>query len=201
MPRLLRQTDDEALERPFNKDQFVRLLRYMIPYKKNVAIALCLMVVAALCSLGQPMLLSNAISDLQAGDSSRTTLLVIGMVAFAAVGAMCTRTRVWLMDQSGRRALARLRQDLFDHIQGMSFSFFDTRSAGKLLVRVINDVNSLNDLFTNGIVNVLVDVFTLIVLMAVMLVVNWKLTLIGMCANAWPFPARPCPPPKQIPWT
>ncbi len=181
MPRLLRQTDDEALERPFNKDQFVRLMRYMLPYKKNVAIALALMVVAALCSLGQPMLLSNAISDLQTGDASRTTLLVVGMVAFAAVGALCTRTRVWLMDQSGRKALARLRQDLFDHIQGMSFSFFDTRSAGKLLVRVINDVNSLNDLFTNGIVNVLVDVFTLIVLLVVMLVVNWKLTLIGMC--------------------
>ena len=181
MPRLLRQTDDEALERPFNKDQFVRLMRYMLPYKKNVAIALALMVVAALCSLGQPMLLSNAISDLQTGDASRTTLLVVGMVAFAAVGALCTRTRVWLMDQSGRKALARLRQELFDHLQGMSFSFFDTRSAGKLLVRVINDVNSLNDLFTNGIVNVLVDVFTLIVLLVVMLVVNWKLTLIGMC--------------------
>jgi len=181
MPRILRQTDDEAIERPFNKEQFKRLLQYMAPYKRNVAIALILMVAAALCSLGQPMLLSNAISDLQAGKGDNTTALLLGMIVFAGVGALCTRIRVLLMDMSGRKALARLRQDLFDHIQGMSFSFFDTRSAGKLLVRVINDVNSLNDLFTNGIVNVLVDCFTMIVLLVVMLVVDWRLTLIGMC--------------------
>ena len=85
------------------------------------------------------------------------------------------------MDGAGRRALATLREDLFNHIQTLSFSFFDTHSAGKILVRVINDVNSLNDLFTNGIVNVLIDCFTLILLIVIMLAVNWKLTLIAMC--------------------
>ena len=181
MPRILRQTEDEAVERPFNKEQFKRLLTYMAPYKRNVAIALILMVVAALCSLGQPMLLSNAISDLQAGSGENTTALLVGMIVFAGIGALCTRVRVLLMDMSGRKALARLRQDLFDHIQGMSFSFFDTRSAGKLLVRVINDVNSLNDLFTNGIVNVLIECITMVMLLVLMFAVNWKLTLIGMC--------------------
>jgi len=103
------------------------------------------------------------------------------MIVTAFVGAVCVRYRVRLMDSAGRRALATLREDLFKHIQGLSFSFFDTRSAGKILVRVINDVNSLNDLFTNGIVNVLVDCLTLVILLVIMLVVNWKLTLISMC--------------------
>lgn len=180
MAKMLRQIDDEVLESPFNKQQFFRLLGYMKPYLRNVLIALVLMVVAAVCSLGSTFLLSNAIDALEDMNSDIYKYL-IGMIITAVVGAVCVRYRVRLMDTAGRRALATLREDLFKHIQGLSFSFFDTRSAGKILVRVINDVNSLNDLFTNGIVNVLVDCLTLVILLAIMLVVNWKLTLISMC--------------------
>lgn len=65
-------------------------------------------------------------------------------------------------------------------MQDLSFSFFDTRSAGKIMVRIINDVNSLMDLLTNGIVNVLIDCVTLLLLIALMFSVEWKLTLISM---------------------
>jgi len=181
MAKMLRQIDDEVLESPFNKQQFFRLLKYMKPYLKNVCISLVLMVVAALCSLGSTFLLSNAISALEKLDKNTIYIYLVGMIVTAFVGAVCVRYRVRLMDSAGRRALATLREDLFKHIQGLSFSFFDTRSAGKILVRVINDVNSLNDLFTNGIVNVLVDCLTLVILLVIMLVVNWKLTLISMC--------------------
>ena len=181
MAKMLRQIDDEVLEQPFDKRQFFRLLHYMKPYKRNVAIALFLMVIAAVCSLGTTFLLSNAIGALENLDKASIYKNLFGMIATAIIGAVCVRYRVRLMDSAGRRALATLREDLFKHIQGLSFSFFDTRSAGKILVRVINDVNSLNDLFTNGIVNVLVDCLTLVILLAIMLVVNWKLTLISMC--------------------
>ncbi len=181
MAKMLRQIDDEVLEQPFDKKQFFRLLSYMKPYKRNISIALMLMVVASACSLGTTFLLSNAIDALEKVDRGAIYQNLIGMIATAVIGAFCVRYRVRLMDFAGRRALATLREDLFRHIQGLSFSFFDTRSAGKILVRVINDVNSLNDLFTNGIVNVLVDCLTLIILIVVMLVVNWKLTLISMC--------------------
>ncbi|MDO4739330.1 MAG: ABC transporter ATP-binding protein [Eubacteriales bacterium] len=180
MARMLRQIDDEAIEKPFNKSQFVRLMRYMMVYKKYMIASICLMVVATVCSVGQPFLQSRAIGFLQADTLDSIPLMVLGMIALGAIGALCTRQRVRWMDAAGRRALATLRQDLFDHIQTLSFSFFDTRSAGKILVRVINDVNELNDLFTNGIVNVLVQCFTVILLLVIMLVVNWKLTLIGM---------------------
>ena len=181
MARMLRQIDDEVLESPFNKQQFFRLLSYMKPYLRNVSIALVLMVVAALCSLGSTFLLSNAIEALEASNERTIYFYLVGMIATAFFGALCVRYRVRLMDSAGRRALATLREDLFRHIQGLSFSFFDTRSAGKILVRVINDVNSLNDLFTNGIVNVLVDCLTVVILLVIMLLVNWKLTLISMC--------------------
>ena len=65
MAKMLRQIDDEALERPFDKSQFFRLLKYMAPYKKTVIGSLCLMVVATLCSLGSPFLMSRAIGALQ----------------------------------------------------------------------------------------------------------------------------------------
>lgn len=187
MAKMLRQIDDEALERPFNKAQFIRLLKYMVPYKKNVIIALILMTIATLCSLGSTMLLSRAVDALdkgaEANPGAMASLLynVIGMVVLAVVGALCTRHRIRLMDTAGRKALATLREDLFKHIQGLSFSFFDSRSPGKILVRVINDVNSLNDLFTNGIVNVLIDCFTLALLLIIMLCVNWQLTLLALC--------------------
>ncbi len=67
------------------------------------------------------------------------------------------------MSAVGQNVLFKLRQDLFNHIQTLSFTFYDTRPAGKILVRIINDVNSLGDLLTNGIINVLTDATTLIV--------------------------------------
>ena len=133
------------------------------------------------------MLLSRAVDALdkgaEANPGAMASLLynIIGMVVLAVVGALCTRHRIRLMDTAGRKALATLREDLFKHIQGLSFSFFDSRSPGKILVRVINDVNSLNDQFTNGIVNVLIDCFTLVLLLIIMLCVNWQLTLLALC--------------------
>lgn len=177
MAKVLRQLDDEAVERPFNKGQLVRLLAYMKPHKKTVVLSLMLMVIAAVSSLGAPYLMSRAIEALKEG--STLVWLVLGMVLLAIFDALCTRGRIRLMESAGRKALATLREDLFHHIQTMSFSFFDTRSAGKILVRVINDVNALNDLFTNGIVNVLIDCLVLVLLLVIMLAANWKLTLIG----------------------
>lgn len=178
----LRNLDDEQLESPFDKAQFFRLLRYLLPYKRDMILSLILMVIATLLSLLGPYLLSRAIGALEAGDASSLPLLVIIMVVATMGGAWCLRLRVRKMDTAGRKAIATLRQDLFNHIQGLSFPFFDTRSAGKIMVRVINDVNSLNDLFTGGIVNVLVDCLTLLLLVGIMLVINWRLTLVALCS-------------------
>ena len=181
MAIVIRQLDDEVVERPFNMGQFKRLISYMKPYKKNVILALGLMVCATLASLGNTYLLSRAVDAMTNGMYKTVPYVIGGMVLLGLVTALTTRYRVRLMDSAGRKAIAALREDLFHHIQGMSFSFFDTRSAGKLLVRVINDVDSLNDLISNGIVNVLIDCFTLVVLIVIMMAVNWRLTLIAMC--------------------
>jgi ATP-binding cassette subfamily B protein len=113
------------------------------------------MVLASVCSLMIPMLMSLGIDEcIETGDMRLFPYLIAGMVVLSALGSIFTRTRIRIMHRAGRGAIAHLREDLFKHIQGLSFSFFDSRSAGKIMVRVINDVNSLIDLFTNGIVQV-----------------------------------------------
>ncbi|MBR4236049.1 MAG: ABC transporter ATP-binding protein [Clostridia bacterium] len=177
----IRQLDDEVIERPFNKGQFLRVLAYLKPYKKNIIISVLLMLVATVCTLGNTYLMSRAVGQLQKKDFSMVPYLLVGMALMGVIASLCTKHRIRLMDSAGRRGIAQLREDLFKHIQDMSFSFFDTRSAGKLLVRVINDVNSLNDLFSNGIINVIIESLTLVLLLVIMLAVNLRLTLIAMC--------------------
>lgn len=180
MPRL-RNLDDEVMEAPFDKRLFMRVLAYLKPYKKKMAAALALMILAAGASLLNPYLLSRAVGALSKGDFSSIPLIFGVMVTSVVIGGICLRLRVRTMDFSGRRAIAALRQDLFDHIQSLSLPFFDSRSAGKIMVRVINDVNSLNDLFTGGIINVLVDCLTLFLLVGIMFALHWKLTLVALC--------------------
>ena len=86
MARVLRQIDDEAIERPFDKSQFFRILQYMKPYVRTVSVALVLMVIAMVCTLGQTFLLSRAVSSLEGSTPAVPYSLVIAMVLMAIVG-------------------------------------------------------------------------------------------------------------------
>ena len=173
--------EDEVIERPFNKDQFKRLISYLKPYTLQMVISLFLMIVASICSLAGPYLTKIAIDDhLSVGKPQGLQWVLLIYLMANIAHSICLRYRVRIMDKAGREAIATLRQDLFDHIQGLSFSFFDTRPAGKIMVRVINDVNSLNGLFTDGIVNVFVDLFTLFFVIILMFTIDFRLTLVSL---------------------
>lgn len=173
--------DDEAIERPFNKNQFKRLISYLKPYRLQMIISLFLMIVASICGLAGPYLTKIAIDDhISLSKPEGLQWVLLAYISANALHSICLRYRVRIMDKAGREAIATLRQDLFDHIQGLSFSFFDSRPAGKIMVRVINDVNSLNGLFTDGIVNVFVDFLTLIFVIILMFTIDVKLTLISL---------------------
>nr|MDD6335615.1 ABC transporter ATP-binding protein [bacterium] len=188
-PRL---TDDEAIERPFQASQWWRLLSYLKPYRLQMAVSIVLLIVAAVASLGQLRLLTAALAVVQqilpqeAGGPINEALLpklyglVLAILGCTIAGGISYFFRTRLMETAGRKAIATLRHDLFGHLQTLSLAYFDGRPAGKLLVRVINDVNSLNDLFTNGIVNTLVDCVTLVIIVLVMLLTSVSLTLVAM---------------------
>ncbi|MBN1776919.1 MAG: ABC transporter ATP-binding protein [Clostridiales bacterium] len=178
----LRNLDDEVLERPFDKRLFLRMLKYLKPYKKQMVVSFILMLVVSGASLTNPYLFSRAVGALTDGNYGVIPYLFAGTVLSVIVGSFCLRMRIRTMNVAGRKAIAALRQDLFNHIQSLSLPFFDNRSAGKIMVRVINDVNRLNDLFTNGIINVLVDCLTLFLLVGIMFALHWKLTLVALCS-------------------
>lgn len=177
-----RLIDDEELEKPFNWDQFKRLMGYMKPYKKQLAVTLVLMVVAAVCGLIGPLFLQIAIDDyIEVADYRGLTIVTLLFLGTNFVNMLCMKQRVHIMSLVGQKVLYRMRQDLFEHIQTLSFTFYDTRPAGKILVRIINDVNSLGDLLTNGIINVLTDIFTLVIAIFIMVYIDPRLTLITLC--------------------
>jgi ATP-binding cassette subfamily B multidrug efflux pump len=178
-----RITDDEVLERPFNMGQLMRLLSYMKPYKKELLITLILMFVAAFAGLLGPRILQTAIDDyMLQQDYAGLTILSLIFLAVNGISALCMRQRVRTMSQVGQKVLYRIRQDMFNHIQNLSFNFYDSRPAGKILVRIINDVNSLGNLLTNGILNVLIDFATLILIIVLMATMSLQLTMITLIA-------------------
>lgn len=162
-------------------DQFRRLLAYLKPYKKSVIITVLLMFIATFAGLSGPKLLQVAIDDyMEAGHLVALAIIGILYLVLNLINLLCTRYRVYTMSLVGQKVLYKIRQDMFDHIQKLSFNYYDSRPAGKILVRIINDVNSLGDLLTNGIINVLTDVATLIFVVFFMFSLDVKLALIVM---------------------
>ncbi|HOB20747.1 MAG TPA: ABC transporter ATP-binding protein, partial [Candidatus Atribacteria bacterium] len=174
-----RPTDDEILERPFNMAQFRRLLAYLRPYRKQVIVTVILMFVAALAGLSGPKLLQVAIDDYME-QTNYLALAVIGVlyILINIIKLLCTRQRVYTMSKVGQEVLSTIRHDMFVHIQKLSFAYYDSRPAGKILVRIINDVNSLGDLITNGIINVLTDAATLVFVFIFLFTLDVRLALI-----------------------
>jgi ATP-binding cassette subfamily B multidrug efflux pump len=169
------------MERPFDARQLLRLLGYMRPYRSTVVKSLLAIMAGAAAGLSIPILTRNAIDRSIANPDlsllSRYALLMLGayIVSFFA-GRMRTHSTNWL----GQQTLRDLRNDLFAHIQSLSFDFFDSRSAGSILVRVINDVNALEDLFTSGVVQSLTDVFLLVGIAAILFSLHARLALATM---------------------
>lgn len=177
-PRFVYQ-DDEVLDKEFDWGQVKRLSRYMKPYAKQILpIIGIMMVVGALTKLLNPLLIAYAI-DHALKDKNPTTLLwcVAAMLALYIIQWLANNFKIRYTNIIGQKVIYDLRHDLFSHIQQLSFRFFDKRPAGSILVRVTNYVNSLQDLFTNGAVNLMIDCVQLAGIIAILLIYNFKLGL------------------------
>ncbi|SEL82463.1 ATP-binding cassette, subfamily B [Paenibacillus sp. cl141a] len=175
--------DDDAIEKPFNWAQLTRLISYMKPYAKQILPLIGLMmIIGTITKLAIPFLTSLAIDqaiDPKEGNPSLTLLyqITIAVLAMYIIQWVAGIFRIKFTNIIGQRVIYDLRADLFRHIQRLSFNFFDKRPAGSVLVRVTNDVNSLQDLFTNGVVNLIIDCVQLVGIVVILLLINWKLGL------------------------
>lgn len=178
--------DDEIIDKAFNWKQFRRLFSYMKPYAKQLLPLIALLtILGTITKLTVPYLTSQAIDKAIAPVNGTPSLSLLYILASAIVVLYLIQWaagiyRIKYTNIIGQRVIYDIRSDLFKHIQKLSFNFFDKRPAGSVLVRVTNDVNSLQDLFTNGVVNLMIDCVQLFGIVVILLIINWKLGLAVM---------------------
>ncbi|MFE8703718.1 ABC transporter ATP-binding protein [Cytobacillus sp. FJAT-54145] len=171
---------DQVIEKPFNWKQMLRLFSYMKPYRKNLLpLAILMVIINTAVRLIIPILigvytLDKALIDGNTGMLTYLVLLIFGLYAASYVANFF---RIKWMNQLGQSVIYDLRKHLFTHVQGLSHRFFDQRSAGSILVRIMNDINSLQELFTNGVINLLMDMILLIGIFFILFSLSPELTL------------------------
>lgn len=173
--------DDEILKQSLNITIVKRLLAYLKPYGGAVVKTLALMIAAIAVELFNPYFLKLGIDRyIKLGDWQNLLLLGGIMILANALAMICSRFRIIIMGKVSNNILMMIRQQLYTHIQKLSFSFFDNRPTGKILARIIGDVNSLNDLFTNSVTSLIPELIKITSVVVIMMVMNYRLALVAL---------------------
>ncbi|MBA2345455.1 MAG: ABC transporter ATP-binding protein, partial [Rubrobacter sp.] len=155
-----------------------RLVSELTPYKSTLAWVLALVVLGAISQAGGPWLIGRAIDRyILRGDAtglSRTMVILLGVYL---LGTFASRGQVYGVGSIAQRLLASMRRRIFDRIQHLPLSFFDKRPIGDLMSRVTNDVETLNQLFSQGLTQLIGSVFSLFGILIAMLLLQWNLAL------------------------
>ena len=169
---------DEELESGFDINQLKRLAHYVGSYKKDLTIAVIIMVISSAISMLIPLFMKNVmdiISDTVYNNvytpDKAVRLIIINAILALLVGITCAvimKYKIKLTSRVGQGVIYNLRRELFVHLQKLPFSYYDDKPHGKIQVRVVNYVNNLSDLLSNGIVNTITDMFSLVFILIFM---------------------------------
>ena len=170
---------DENLETEFNFAHLKRSFVYIKRYKKWFFGAFFFSAVSILCGLLMPLFTANAIDEqIPAGDVKGLIIAGLAIVAIVIIQAFCNKFRSRCSAQAGQAIIRDIRRDLYVHLQELPFDYFDSRPHGKILVRVVNYVNSVSDFLTNGIVNIILQFLSLILIAVFMVILSPRLSLV-----------------------
>lgn len=157
-----------------------RLMAYLRPRKKTVALALFLALVVTVSDLVRPVLVGNAMDSITAGSTFsvivRYSTLYMGILV---VGTCCNAIELWMLQKLGQDIILEIRQQLFRHIHSLSLRFFDITPVGRIVTRVTNDVETLNELFSTILVTMVKNAVLILGYAGVMLYLNWRLALVS----------------------
>ena len=172
---------DEVLEDSFDIGQLKRLAAYVKPYAGKMSGVLVLMLSSSALTMVIPLLFQRIMDDyIPAKDMRNILIMSLITLAIAIYAAISLRFKIKTMSIIGQNIVHDLRSDIFNHLQKLPFSYYDDRPHGKIQVRVVNYVNSLSDLLSNGIINTITDLCNLFFIIIFMLICDVKLTLICM---------------------
>lgn len=171
-------SDDAVLGKAYDARLARRLLRHAWPYRALIGASLALLLTDGALQLVGPLLTRRVIDvAIPRGDAPAIVQAALAFVAALLAQFGCSYGETLLTARLGQRIMHDLRTLLFDHLQRLPVAFFDRNPVGRLVTRATSDVESLNELFTSGVVAGLGDLFTLLAISVMMLVVDWRLAL------------------------
>lgn len=173
-------SDEEILGKAYDARLMRRLVTYLWPYWRQVAVAFVAILVGALAALAQPYLVKQAIDEhvatRQLDGLGQIAILYSAILLIAFVAEYI---QTWTMQMTGQRIMFDLRMAVYSHLQRLDLKYYDRNPVGRLMTRVTSDVDVLNDLFTSGVVTIFGDALTLVGIMAVMVWMDWRLALVA----------------------
>ena len=173
---------DEVVEQKFDIKQLKRLVDYIRPYKGKMFFVLVLMLSSSGLGMFLPKFLQIEM-DKYIPDKDIKSIVMLTVLAGVIVlySVISTRIKIDVTTKVGQDIIHTIREDIFKHLQELPFSYYDERPHGKIQVRVVNYVNNLSDLLSNGIINTITDLCNLIFILIFMFAMSLKLTLICLC--------------------
>ncbi|HZP47653.1 MAG TPA: ABC transporter ATP-binding protein [Vicinamibacterales bacterium] len=172
--------DDEILGKAYDAQLMRRLIGYLRPYWRSVAVAFVAIIAGSSASLAQPYLIKVAIDRyIAAGRLQELNTLALLFLVVLVVGFASEYTQTWTLQLTGQRVMFDLRTAIYAHLQRLDLRYYDRNPVGRLMTRVTSDVDALNDLFTAGVITIFGDIFTLVGIMVVMVWMNWQLALVA----------------------
>ena len=171
--------EEEVLGKAYDATLMRRLLRYLRPYKPQVALALAAIVSASILQLAQPYLMKLVIDRyIAAGDLRGVDRIALAFF-FILIGSFILEyVQTWTLQMTGQRIMCDMRLQIYRHLQRIDLQFYDRNPVGRLMTRVTTDVDVLNDMFTAGVVSIFGDIFTLAGIMIVLVTMDWRLALV-----------------------
>lgn len=161
-----------------NTANFKRLGRYLQPYQSLIVKLLLVIIFSNLVLILGPYLTSYVIDDAIPNQDTNALLWVVILYTVAIIlNGFATRYRIFQITMLGQNVLRDIRSDLFNHMQKLSFKFFDSRPHGKILTRIVNYINALSNILSSGLITVISDILSIVVTLAIMLSIDVVLTL------------------------
>ena len=177
---------DEEIVRRSKREIIIRLIAYLKPYKAKSMIVILLMILVMLCNVANPYLLQQAIDVYVVNKDINGILLIGGILLVINIFAwIASKIRWTMISKITNNILVNIRHELYEHIQKLSFDFFDNRPVGKILARVVGDVNALKNLFNQSIQTLIPELLSLVCVAMAMFILNVKLAM--ACIILLPF--------------
>jgi ATP-binding cassette subfamily B protein len=172
---------DEQLEKPFDFAHLKRSYVYIKKYKGKMILSLIISMAAAVFGLIGPLITQRAL-DVTIPEKNVKELMLLGgaLLLCTVLGTVLGNIRGRIMTVVGQDIIFDIREDLFAHLQKLPFTYYDDRPHGKILIRVINYVNSVSDMLSNGIINFVMEILNMLFILVFMVIVSPKLTLVAM---------------------